>query len=512
MRMPGFFGLPHIIVAYGAFAALSALLLGSGLAVIAAGLIAALVFFCRIEWGLSLFLVSCMVNIPLLHIPPTESLALRINDIVLFSLLAKVAASLALSRSKALPVVPRPYRWALGLLALSAVFSAGIACLGGVGAEGIGLYPVNASYLANLAWTLGRSLGYIATFFLFAHSAAGTRQRIAYLKVLYGAIFVAAAYAVLEFLGVLPHLWELLGAPWQTIHAEAFGREDIVGSFNRNHSQIGIVTTLGAILGLAMLMERRKLISSEAFMLAVILLALLVSQKRAAYMAVLVGCMVLCLIEWRRVIRPKNVFGLLAVGVAVAGVSLFTGVGDLVQERIEPNLEANSPEQMLTGRIVIWRDALEYIREQPEVLLLGRGLLYQEQVGIGMSWKRQGAHNEWLGVAIERGVLGLLGLLLTVAVLVAGALKRRRVRPSSPLHLFRSAYLAHMAAALVFSVASHAFIVDRTTGSYPALFFSLSALVVLAGRFRLFFVPVAVRPASERAPAVLEAGELGRQE
>ena len=142
--------------------------------------------------------------------------------------------------------------------------------------------------------------------------------------------------------------------------------------------------------------------------------------------------------------------GLLAVAVTIAGfallypsnfakrmVFLIGGFAFLftLWTLLKPVLPENIVERMSlgavvetggTGRMDIWKSMVREIVDQPDKLLLGRGINAVHNTFIGGVWTNAVAHNQILQTAYNQGLVGLLSFLTLIGISFFRCLKRRK--------------------------------------------------------------------------------------
>lgn len=79
-----------------------------------------------------------------------------------------------------------------------------------------------------------------------------------------------------------------------------------------------------------------------------------------------------------------------------------------------------------TGRIDIWKSMLREIVEQPEKLLLGRGVRAMHQIFVHGRWSNAVAHNQVIQTLYNQGLVGLLSFLLLTGISFFRCAKRRK--------------------------------------------------------------------------------------
>lgn len=246
---------------------------------------------------------------------------------------------------------------------------------------------------------------------------------------------ILGAIGILQFHGV----WQPLD-----LFGLAPGSRLTVTSYAGNPGDLGAYLVLPALIAQALL--RRFLLEAEgwkrpavwgtALALAVCVYALLVTQTLAAVAALLAGSLLL----WASLLpRRRTVLGL--AGTVLAAALLVAVVPPLRERVVEKGKQALQGDlnYVLTGRLDGWNAAGWMLKEHPltgvghgafrpefapaKLALLDRGVAFfpnQTQVVFA------NAHNEYLEVAAEWGVPGLLVLGWCFWVLFAALLRRDR--------------------------------------------------------------------------------------
>lgn len=173
---------------------------------------------------------------------------------------------------------------------------------------------------------------------------------------------------------------------------------------------------------------------------------LVLSQSRSGFAAAIAGCAVTALLTaWRRGAKQAVValFALPLLAVAVVGI-VWARAPDL-----RGRLERSSTD--LQGRIMIWKGTVRMIQAAP---VLGHGggsfrLLDSRYVELPPNVAAVHAHNDYLHVAAEYGILGgALGLLVAVTILASLLRLQRRTRKD--MHAVLAAgVVGAMAAAMI---------------------------------------------------------------
>lgn len=179
------------------------------------------------------------------------------------------------------------------------------------------------------------------------------------------------------------------------------------------------------------------------FPLTIALKQVVSGKRRVLYMALIAVSMYSIFLSGSR-------GGLMAVAVTLAGFAVlypsgFTKriallVGGLVLMFIlwvvfKPLLPENIVERMSvesvletggTGRVEIWKSMIREIVDQPEKLLLGRGINAMHRLFVGGVWGDTVAHNQVLQITYNQGLVGLLSFLALTGISFFRCIKRRK--------------------------------------------------------------------------------------
>lgn len=272
-------------------------------------------------------------------------------------------------------------------------------------------------------------------------------------RLLEGLLWPATALALVG-IGQFHGLWQPLA-----LVGIASGSRLAITSFAGNPGDLGAYLVLPILVAQASLHHRwrqgqrwgRPAVLGTAAALAICLYALLLTQTLAALAAVAVGSLLL----WVALLPRRRSLLLLGTG-ALAAVLLTAAFPPLRQRVVEKGRQAVSGDlnAVLTGRLDGWRTAVWMLGQHPltgvghgayrtefvpaKLALLDRGVaFFPEQTQVGFA----NAHNEYLEVAAEWGLPGLLALAWGLWVLF-GALRRERGNEARALAWAGTAALA----------------------------------------------------------------------
>lgn len=143
--------------------------------------------------------------------------------------------------------------------------------------------------------------------------------------------------------------------------------------------------------------------------------------------------------------------GVIAIAVTIAGFALFYPSGMLKRilfffgglaillilwVALKPLLPENVVERMSveavvetggTGRLDIWKSMIQEIVDQPERILLGRGMDAMHELFVDGTWRQVVAHNHLLQTLYNQGIVGMLSFLVLVGVCFSRCRKNRKV-------------------------------------------------------------------------------------
>lgn len=209
---------------------------------------------------------------------------------------------------------------------------------------------------------------------------------------------------------------------------------------------VGNVDLLSALLSIAipvcwiaMVRLRNQLRFLLLIPLSLSLAVLTLAYVEGGILGILAGALLTIPVIAKRGMRKK-----LALGAATVIVLCFTSVyafgshtSGFLYEASEI-LHGNFNDQFGSGRIFIWRNVLEVVRERP---LLGGGPdtlglrtdaafeRYDETLGILIRSKVDTAHNEYLNILVNQGLPALLSYL---AALILAAVRWVKTAPENP--------------------------------------------------------------------------------
>ena len=246
------------------------------------------------------------------------------------------------------------------------------------------------------------------------------------LVAVFASLVVPAGFAALQLVG---------SAPVQPLYGPAIDVGRIRGTFVHPNA---FATYLVVLIPLGLALYRHVRGAARVALVGCTALSavlLLFTYARAAWIAALVGVLIVGWLQDRRIIAAV-LAGVLVLAVAVPSVS--TRLGELGQGRDERTDDPNS----LVWRVEYWGRILPSMGESP-VTGIGLGMVEAEQV------EQLPPHNVYVQAAAETGVAGLLALVLLVVALVTD-LRAALARATGGMH--RAVLVGAVAAAAGFLV------------------------------------------------------------
>lgn len=295
----------------------------------------------------------------------------------------------------------------------------------------------------SLAWTLEQLL-YASAFFWASQRLGDAALRLRLFAALLAGAAISCAYGILQSFGLDPFKGGQMDMGFGLRAYGALGNPDFYG---------GYLALLAPLALLPFLLEARK-----AALGALLILALLLSQTRAAWIACAASLAFLLAATYGQW-RPRRLLDLgLTLGVAVALFSIpspFNPGRIRLASRLASAADARSSDA--GGRFFLYRASLRIAARRP---LLGAGggnytrAFLHEQAAMLAEPRNAGepyrltheAHNDFLQVASESGLLALAAFVGVLALLL-----RRGFRRNDPQLAACGAALAAFGADALFS-------------------------------------------------------------
>jgi O-antigen ligase len=257
-----------------------------------------------------------------------------------------------------------------------------------------------------------------------------------------------------------------------------YERESLFG-FHRG--ALGMLSVIGIFLSFAMTQATQSsLLKAAAYVSApVLVVAMLLTWSRSAVVAMAVGAISLVLTQG----GPRALRGLVvtAFGGGIAFI-LLAQVPE-VRERFMLGLSQSAAEGS-AGRIPAWTELVAWLLHRPDVLVTGCGFQnfnYYVTVLSGANPLR-GAHNSYLHVLTEFGLLGTAVYLAWLTALVRWLWSWRRSCPTAQQRALIGTFLSLVMALMVGGITLESLVPSRTF--VPVFLYTLLILGVLVSYCR----------------------------
>lgn len=201
-------------------------------------------------------------------------------------------------------------------------------------------------------------------------------------------------------------------------------------------------------------------------------IALVLTNSRGAWIGSVAGIIVAGLL-WRRALSRRQAYLALVI---IAGIAL---AGFWVAVRVpafEQQLQIAGADGSTLGRITVWRDMLDLVQDYP---LTGSGLgttamVYSSYVLLLHVPFLYHAHNIFLQIAVEQGLVGLVAFVGLAAIALYAVLHKSPT--SEQQRWFRAATTASLVAVLVHGMFDAELYVSQLT---PLVFFPIGSALLL---------------------------------
>lgn len=223
-------------------------------------------------------------------------------------------------------------------------------------------------------------------------------------------------------------LWNAVGLP--EIGRSVIGMEDgarVNGFFGHANETGTMIATLLPAYVVAVLEARGRKKLFWAALLGASITVLFATMSRGAIVALLLGVLwgaVMCrkYISFTRTIK----YSLLAAAVATP-VLLFAGSGYIAGLMARfAGFSSGNVADVSSGRTIIWQQAFDVLSQNPVYFISGVGWNTWFSSGL----MNLGAHNQYLQLYFELGLVGLFSYVLLLGSIVRAPLQALRVAPS----------------------------------------------------------------------------------
>ena len=175
-------------------------------------------------------------------------------------------------------------------------------------------------------------------------------------------------------------------------------------------ASVGRLLFIGAILCLALMYKRKRII--YLFVLAILASGLVLSGSRGGVIATIVSLFFISILGRER----GFMFGALGFFVLLLSAVYTLDYSPMMKERLLGTFDSSTLETAST-RTIIWDQALTNILQEPFVGILGVGAFNFSYADLPVNFEH--AHNDFLTVLIELGIVGELIFIFWVICLIA---------------------------------------------------------------------------------------------
>ena len=274
-------------------------------------------------------------------------------------------------------------------------------------------------YKRDSFYALLRLSGYIGIYYVVVNEFDHVmRRRTLLLAACTGAGL--SLYGILQYFGALPHSW------W-------FPQNFLSSTYvNHNHFagylELTIPIAMGILIGAKSKTQGSRIILSAA--LVVMVAALILTQSRGAWISLAISFAIIGVIFIRRkTFNLQTVFIILLFAVIVFSFLYFGK--DIISSRIYSIFAVQGEETSLQTRLKIWQGTVDMIRSYP---LTGVGIgdfiwAFPRFRPEGLNVQANAAHNDYLQIAAETGIAGLLAMIWLLVTLIGSAIRSSYEEP-----------------------------------------------------------------------------------
>ena len=294
-------------------------------------------------------------------------------------------------------------------------------------------YIISTITSVNLHNSLKETLkfiSYISVFFIIYQT--NDDQKNTLIKTLITAAVIISLYSIYQYFFGYQHTIDYLKRTGNdTLLNSSYARDVLIakraiGTFP-SPNIFGSYLIMIFFLSLSILFERAKRVENpltslragfsirplrgltrRIFILTIILIALILTKSLGAWLSLIICLIILFFISYNNLHNKKII--LIASGLCIAFVLLF-----IILNRWERLMNLENPQNSITQRINYWRTAISIIKDHP-ILGVGPGN-FQEvflKYKVGLSTNTRYAHNIFLQMWAEAGILGFAGIVFLI--------------------------------------------------------------------------------------------------
>lgn len=263
-------------------------------------------------------------------------------------------------------------------------------------------------YKHDSFYALLRLFAYIGLYYLIVNNYSRRIRRY-----LVGLVITIGAglsiYGLLQYFNILPHTWWI---PKNFLASTYVNHNHFSG-----YLELVIPVTIGVLIRYKSLNPTLKLVLVEA--LVAMIAAFILAQSRGGWISLFLSLIVMNIIMIRsKILNKKSLF--MPISIIIVVFSFAYLKSSFVSERIDTLTKLTEEEASLQTRIKIWQGAMQMIKNSP---LIGIGIGnfdwgFSRFRPEGLDVRACFAHNDYLHMAAEMGILAPLIMILLLAIVI----------------------------------------------------------------------------------------------
>ena len=263
-------------------------------------------------------------------------------------------------------------------------------------------------------------ISYISIFFIV--SQADDNQKKSLIKAIVIAAFIISIYSIYQYFWGYQHTIEYLKKTNGDFLLNSSYAKDIliakrvIGTFP-SPSILGGYLTMVFFLSLIYIQSRRLSAVSCAVIIGI---ALILTKSMGAWLS-LIACLIILFFISYNDLKGKKII------LVISSISILSILAFIIINRWERLMNLDNPQNSITQRINYWRTAVGIIKDHP-VSGVGPGN-FQEvflKYKIGLSTNTRYAHNIFLHMWSETGILGFAGIFFLIFSLLQKGLENNK--------------------------------------------------------------------------------------
>jgi len=349
-------------------------------------------------WALCLTLLSYAYCLPVIQwVGPIGHTELRLYDIFLFLFLFSYGLENNFNFASVFKTTQPSAIWLKRFLGM---------CLVGLGINYIAVGDKLVLATAIVRWL--RMFGYVSVYFFIFKYIKRKEEVKKLLFVFVASAIVVVGGAIAQSQGLIPLLWPAIyysEGVYDPGHAFTF-------TLSPHHRHIALYAFLGVMVLVAYLKSSR--LGIQKIMLPLFLgmasYLAIVNSSRGGLVIFILYILLSLLQGKKRLTSISVVFIGLYLMSSIYSVDIVSSI-EKFSEQQETTLEEKGVNKLASGRIYIWSQGIEKIRERPWMLFTGSGF---QSAGHAKFYAVFAMHNLYLHILMELGIGGLLIFLFWV--------------------------------------------------------------------------------------------------